>query len=324
MSNGAQDGSGPTLEEGVRAARSAIEDPAPLLGIIDLPAFDEMVAGRSMESRRNTVYAQLGTAIPLLRSTDEIDREARADTQKKTAWISSAALFVLMVIGFATGLEAAAGALTMLWLGSLLLAWAVSRSGRPGSSEPITDVAPRGVKELELRVVWVARRQTAAILGSRAWNSEDLRGNVAVIDLAELLARITGRATDLYRFIASASPEPTGAQPELVAQWRKERDRVVRAREALIEQLAGLIIYRRELDRVSALLDQRDQMGVLAERASVFDQIGSDHAGPSPSLDAAGRRSELEHNLTAQIRFLGEMADRSPSAGPLSGAINRE
>lgn len=313
---------GPSLDEGIRVARDALQRPAPLLGLLDLPAFDEMVGEQSMQSRRNTVYRQLGVQIPLHHRKQELVDAERRIKRKKVGWAISAALFVLIFVTIPLG--DLSGAFVMAWLGSLVVIWAMRRSDRAGGDAPVNHIAPRPVRERELRVVWVARCQVAAILGTRAWNSDELRGSVAVVDLARLLVRITDRATELYGFIATAIPEPTGAQPELVAQWRKERDRVEAARADLIEQLAGLVVYRREMDRVSSLLDQRDQMSLLAERASAFDQMGSGAPGSAAALDQTGQRREIEHNLTAQIQFLGEMADRSPHANPLFDAIHRE
>lgn len=312
------DGAGPSLDHGIRAARALLTESAPLGGLIDLPAFDETAGQRSMESRRRTVYERVGVQIPLTPRGGEVDRSATRKKRMRLALSASAVSFLLMI---AIPSSEVAGFFVIAWLISLVAIWSLWRDGRKEDHRPIGHLPDHAVNEVELRVVWAARRQIAAILRSRAWNSDDVRGSIALVDLEATLSRITARSMDLYRFIATASPEPTGAQPEVVAQWRRERDRVMRAREESVEQLAALIVYREEMDRVSSLLDQRDQMAVLAERASAFDQIDTDHS--SPALESAGRRSDLEHNLTAQIRFLGEMADRSPTAGPLSDAIHR-
>lgn len=312
------DDAGPSLDDGIRAARARLAEPAPLRGLIDLPVFDETVGDRSIEARRRTVHERVGQPIPLTPGDAEVDRAARRKTRIRIAMGVSAALFVLMIV---VPVDALTGALGFGWLVSLVVLWSAWRSGRRPDDRPLRGVPDHDVHEQELRVVWAARREVATIMRSRAWNSDDVRGSVALVDLGETLSRLTARSIDLYRFVATASPEPTGARPEVVEQWRRERDRVMRAREQSVEQLAALIVYREEMDRVSSLLDQRDQMAVLAERATEFDQIDTHHS--SPSLESAGRRTDLEHNLTAQIRFLGQMADRSATAGPLSDAIHR-
>ncbi len=319
MSDGAPGGVNPTLAEGVRTAEHALENPAPIRGVIDLPPFDAMVGTRSMESRRRAVYEQLPVAIPLPLSAEEVAETSLRVKRNRNRKILLWSLFVLFLVS--TAAPESSPFFFIAWIVAFGVTRRSARRNAPPTLEPIPQLGRSHAPEHELRVVWTARRQVADILGTRAWKSEELRGSVAVADLAEVLTRLTDRALGLFTFLATALPRPSEDQPELLAQWRKEQDRIHAARRELVQQLAALIIYRQKMDRVSDLLDQRDQMSIYAERAAAFDELVAGTPEQRPLLNAVAERREVEDNLTAQIHFLAEIADSSGTAGPLSGVM---
>lgn len=323
-SHGEDADSSPALREGLSTARGLVNQPAPWSGVLDLPVYDRALGGFSMQSRRQTVFAALPAPVPLPLRDQEVAGKQKLQQRKKLRntilWLVGILTIILLVSGTPLFVLSAGG-----WVWYFFSSRTSLRELEGASTQPITVGHGKLVHDFEIRVVWQARLQIAAILSSRAWKSEELSGRVAKLDLAETLRVLTEKALQLHQFSATAMPKPVNAQPELVTRWEQEQARINQARAGLLEQLAGIIVYRGQTDRVSALLNQRDQMNHLASRAAALDQIVEDNKpvpGAPPLLSGTGDRRELEDNLTAQIQYLGEIADGSGTDPRIFDAIH--
>lgn len=306
------------LDEAVAVTLRALKRSAPARGLIDLPPFDQTFGDLSIQARRDIVLQQLPVPIPL---PEMLAVAPPADPQIRPRRVRRVALWSLFALVVTTSLIPAVSlACGVVWL--IVLLWPTRTDVENRSLPALAHADSAGVANaLELRVVWMARWQVAAILQGRAWRSDELHHDVARIGLAELLNDLTERALNLYRFSSTALPEPPESQSELRLQWLREVERVRLAQTDLIEQLAALMVYRNQLDNISALLDQRDEMAIYSARAAAFDDILSPPSDTPSLLDAAVAQHDLQSNLTAQIEFLGQIADGSGTAAPLHGAL---
>lgn len=234
---------------------------------------------------------------------------------RRTRWVRHAilwALFLLTVTSVAFPFVALG--FGVAWL--IALAWPVRH--QDVNRQVVTDLGTVDAEfaiGFEMRIIWMARWQAAVILGTRAWQSDELMGSLGKIDLAAALDDLTTRALHLLKFTSTALPTPSRSQPELRRQWSLEQDRVAAIKEELVEQVAALIVYREHLELISDLLDQRDQMAVYSERAAAFDDaLPRSTDGPS-LLDAAYEQRELHGNLASQLQYLGKLTEGSES-GP--------
>ncbi|MEB8326955.1 hypothetical protein NGF75_13335 [Dietzia kunjamensis] len=305
------------LDETIVFVKDALKRAAPIQGVIDLPPFDERAANLSHEKRRAIVLGQLPTPIPLPARGEP--KRARKTPARRPPWgrrISLWALFILAVAFFA--LPAVSIAFALTWL--VVLVW-TSKSADEELADPpgVNAVGDGTATDLETRIIWMARWQVAAILGTRAWESEDLAGT-GRIDLSHVLDSLTERALSLLRFTSTSQPMPSRTQPELRRQWEREQARIESIRAELIEKVAALIIYREHLDLISDLLDQRDQIAVFSERAAAFDQALPPTSEGQALLEATAEQGDLRNNLASQIRYLSELAEGTASSLPLRGS----
>lgn len=305
------------LDETLGFVRDALRRAAPIKGVIDLPPFDQRAADLSHERRRAIVLDQLPAPIPLpVRIKSSHNRTTPA---RRPSWGRRIALWVLFVLAVACiALPAVAIAFALAWL--VVLVW----TGKPAVGElsdpPELDAVGGGdATDLEVRIIWMARWQVAAILGTRAWESEDLAG-AGRIDLSYFLESLTERALNLLRFASTALPKPSRTQPELRLQWEREQDRIESIRAELTEQVAALIIYREHMDLVSDLLDQRDQIAKFSERAAALDEALPPASEGPALLDATAEQRDLRSNLASQIRYLSDLAEGTTAGLTLLGS----
>ncbi|MDV8001811.1 hypothetical protein [Rhodococcus sp. IEGM 1408] len=306
------------LDQAVAVTLRALKRSAPVRGLLDLPPFDQSFGDLSIDARREIVLQQLPVPIPLPQQPAAAPTAVPRSRPRRVRGVALWSLFALVVA--TSPVPAASLALGVLWL--IVLLWP-SRTAVEDLSSPTSARADSAglANALELRIVWMARWQVAAILQGRAWRSDELHHDVTRIGLAEVLDCLTERALNVYGFSSTALPEPPGSQSELRLQWLREAERVHLAQTDLIEQLAALMVYRKQLDHISVLLDQRDQMAIYSARAAAFDDILSPPSDTPSLLDATVAQHDLQSNLAAQIRFLGQIADGSGTAAPLHDAL---
>ncbi|AWH95200.1 hypothetical protein [Dietzia psychralcaliphila] len=317
MPTGAERPLDQALAETVELVESALQRAAPIQGVFDLHPFDHSAAGLTHRRRREIALEQLPAAIPLPFRPDAKPDEVAPRLQlfrgrRVVLW----ALFVLTVA------SAARPELSLFfgvaWLVALIWPRGSGETTRTSTRTPQDDAVGGGhATEIELRIIWMARWQAAAIVRTRAWRSEELAAGVGRIDVSSVLGNLTERALSLYRFTSTAPPMPSRSQPELRHQWQREQQRIGAIRAELVEHVAALIVYREHLDLISDLLDQRDLMAVYSERAAAFDDV----LPPSPEgpvlLDATTEQRDLHSNLASQLQYLSAITDGSGTALPL-------
>lgn len=325
MSPGAERPLDQALAETVEFVKSALERSAPSQGLLDLQPFDHRAEGLTHRQRREIALNQLPAVIPLpFRPDAKSDDTAREGRPVWLRRVSLWGLFLLTVVSIARPeLSLLFG---VVWL--VVLIWPTrSRSmARGRASTPASDdllgghtTEPSGghTTELELRIIWMARWQTAAIVHTRAWGSAEMSDGVGRIDISDVLGRLTDRALNLLRFTSTTLPTPSRSQPELRQQWEREQQRIGAIRAELIEQVAALIVYREHLELISDLLEQRDQMAVYSERAAAFEEALPPSTEGPVLLDAASEQRDLHGNLASQLQYLGAITDGSGDALPL-------
>lgn len=218
------------LAETVEFVESALKRSAPSQGLLDLQPFDHRAEGLTHRQRREIALNQLPAVIPLpFRPDAESDDTAREGRPVWLRRVSLWGLFLLTVVSIARPeLSLLFG---VVWL--VVLIWPTrSRSmARGRASTPASDdllgghtTEPSGghTTELELRIIWMARWQTAAIVHTRAWGSAEMSDGVGRIDISDVLGRLTDRALNLLRFTSTTLPTPSRSQPELRQQWERE------------------------------------------------------------------------------------------------------
>ncbi|AWH91887.1 hypothetical protein [Dietzia lutea] len=309
------------FDEAVMLVNNALRRTAPIAGVIDLPPFDPGAGHLTHAQRRALVTEQLPLPIPLPIRIEQ--PPAAVSAARRSPPARRFALWLLFVAAVASmALPALSLALGVAWF--VVLVWP-SRPGvnaPPDETEPDSDGARGGrgdATDIELRIIWMARWQAAAIIGSRAWNSDEL-GGANRIDIARTLESLTERALSLLQFASTALPKPSRSQPELRRQWQREQERIESIRGELVEQVAAMIMYRERLELISDLLEQRDQMAVLSERAAAFDQILPPTTDGQDLLDATGEHRDLQANLAAQIQYLGDLTDGWGAGLPRRGS----
>ncbi|MBB1032539.1 hypothetical protein G6027_16985 [Dietzia sp. SLG310A2-38A2] len=305
------------LAETVEFVESALKRSAPSQGVLDLQPFDHRAEGLTHRQRREIALEQLPAVIPLPFRPDSKPDET--GTERRTLWFRRVILWGLFLL---TVVSVARPELSLLfglvWL--VVLIWPTPSRGlaRVRASTPASDGLFGGhTTELELRIIWMARWQTAAIVHTRAWGSAEMANGVGRIDISDVLGRLTDRALHLLRFSSTILPTPSRSQPELRQQWEREQQRIGAIRAELIEQVAALIVYREHLELISDLLDQRDQMAVYSERAAAFDEALPPSTEGPVLLDAASEQRDLHGNLASQLQYLGAITDGSEVALPL-------
>ncbi|WP_314035692.1 hypothetical protein [Dietzia sp. CH92] len=286
--------------------------------IVDLPPYDDQYDRFSRESRELTVREYLGVTLP---RPAELHGPGSFWRENRRKLLIGAAVYGVLTIG-AFLFSRLAGELLVVLPILVGLAFVIWKLSRPTPPPPVLIRGLDAVKvdQFELRVVAHARNQVAHIMKSRAWDSQEIQDKDAVLDLGLVLDRLTRRSLQLNEFVSAADPRPDLANEALFAQWELERKRVMAARRSLLRELASLIEYREQIERVSRLMDQRDQANRLYQRSARLHELEADsllNDGGAGVEDTIRERRTVEANLAAQISFLAEVASIQAPAGDL-------